>query len=358
LDQSRILPSNHIRPSTCSEYQRNPKLLNDAGCYPHAFSPRTAANREIICAIAASGRTVVTLPETIEILKNYDIPAARGGLARNPEQARALASEIGFPVALKIVSPDIIYETDVGGIVSGVRTKDTPLIDAALNRSPGCQIFGVYVEQMIEKRHELLIGSKKDPIFGPVIVFGMGGVAVDIFKDATIDIPPLNMSLAQKLIDRTKISALLKGHRDTPAVDVDAIQFLLYKFAYLIMDFPEIKEMDINPFVVDEHGGFVLDAKIILDEATVGKPVKPYSHLVICPYPKEYETAGKLKNGETELLVPSDRRTSRCRQRCLKHFPLKPSASDFLARSRKPLMKCWSDIPRSITTGKSPSSPC
>jgi acetyltransferase len=316
LDQGRIPayeePEDAVRSFlNMHEYQRNLKLLNETpATIPHAFSPRTAANKEIICAIAASGRTVVTLPETIEILKNYDIPAAKGGLARNPEQARAMASEIGFPVVLKIVSPDIIYETDVGGIVSGVRTVEqiTPafqkLIDAALNRSPGCEIFGVYVEQMIEKRHELLIGSKKDPIFGPVIVFGMGGVAVDIFKDATIDIPPLNMSLAQKLIDRTKISALLKGHRDTPAVDVDAIQFLLYKFAYLIMDFPEIKEMDINPFVVDEHGGLVLDAKIILDEATAGKPVKPYSHLVICPYPKEYETTGELKNGETVLLRP------------------------------------------------------
>ena len=144
----------------------------------------------------------------------------------------------------------------------------------------------MYIEEMIEKRYELLIGSKKDPIFGPVIVFGMGGVAVDVYKDTNIGIPPLNMSLAQQLIDGTKISTLLKGYRGTAAMDVAAIQFLLYKFAYLVMDFPEISEMDINPFAVDERGGIVLDAKIILDEKIAEKTVKPYSHMVICPTPR------------------------------------------------------------------------
>jgi acetyltransferase len=137
-----------------------------------------------------------------------------------------------------------------------------------------------------------------------VIVFGMGGVAVDVFKDTNIGIPPLNMSLAQKLIDGTRISTLLKGYRGTAPVDVSAIQFLLYKFAYLVMDFPEIQEMDLNPFVVDKHGGIVLDARIILDPKIAREPVKPFSHMVISPYPSEYEMTAQLRDGRPVLLRP------------------------------------------------------
>ena len=221
-----------------------------------------------------------------------------------------MAAHIGFPVVMKIVSPDIIYERDVGGVISGIQTEEEidpayeRIMDAVRSHAPDARIFGMYIEEMIEKRYELLIGSKKDPIFGPVIVFGMGGVAVDVFKDTNIGIPPLNMSLAQQLIDGTKISTLLKGYRGTAAVDVAAIQFLLYKFAYLVMDFPEIREMDINPFAVDEHGGIVLDAKIILDEKMAGKTVKPFSHMVICPYPREYERTVQMKGGRSVLLRP------------------------------------------------------
>jgi acetyltransferase len=162
----------------------------------------------------------------------------------------------------------------------------------------------MYIEEMLQKRYELLIGSKKDPIFGPFIVFGMGGVAVDVFKDTNIGIPPLNMSLAQQLIDGTKISTLLKGYRSTKAVNIAAIQYLLYKFAYLVMDFPEISEMDLNPLAVDERGSIVLDAKIILDEKVAGRAVKPFSHMVIRPYPSEYEKTVLIRRGRSVLLRP------------------------------------------------------
>jgi acetyltransferase len=163
---------------------------------------------------------------------------------------------------------------------------------------------GVFIEGMVKKRYELLIGCSKDPIFGPAIVFGMGGVAVEIFKDTKVALPPLNMALSLHLIEETKIYKLLKGYRNMPGVDIQAIQFLLYKFAYLVMDFPEIKELDINPFAVDEFGGIVLDAKVILDEKLIGKEIKPYSHLVISPYPKEYIFEIKIKGGKTAVLRP------------------------------------------------------
>ncbi len=293
------------------EYQRNLKTLNETpATIPHAFSPKSEANRIIIRKIARSGRTILTKPEIKEILINYEIPVPEGGLARNLAEATALASQIGFPVVMRIVSPDIIYESEVGGTAADIKELAeiapayTRIMRAVREHAANARILGIYIEKMIVKRHELLIGAKKDPIFGPVIVFGMGGVAVDVFKDTNIGIPPLNMALAQQLIDGTKISKLLKGYRGSAAVDVGAIQFLLYKFAYLIMDFPEIKEMDLDPFAVDENGGIVLDAKIILDEKIAWKTVKPYSHLVICPYPREYETTVQMNDGRSVLLRP------------------------------------------------------
>lgn len=293
------------------EYQRNLKLLAETPeTIPQAFTPNTADNRKIIGEIASSGRTILTAPEVNAILSNYGIPIPKGGLAKDPAEARALAARIGFPVVMKVVSPDIIYEGDIGGVASNIQTEEEidpaydRIVNAVRSNAPDARILGVYITEMIAKRYELLIGSKKDPIFGPVIVFGMGGVAVDVFRDTNIGIPPLNMALAQKLIDGTKIATLLKGYRGTAAVDVPAIQILLDKFAYLVMDFPEIKEIDLDPFVVDEHGGMVLDAKIILDEEIIGKTVRPFSHMVICPYPKEYEKTIQLSNGKSVLLRP------------------------------------------------------
>lgn len=316
LDQGKIpayqKPEDAVRSFlNMVEYHQNLKLLNETPTtIPHAFRPNTSRNRDIIRSLASSGRFVMTEPEAKEILTNYDIPVPKGGLATNPEEARMLARQVGFPVVMKIISPYIIHKREAGGVLLGIQTEEEvdaayhKIMEAARLHVPDARLFGVFIEQRIEKQHELLIGAKEDPIFGPVIVFGMGGVAVDVFKDTNIGIPPLNMSLAQKLIDGTRISTLLKGYRGAAAVDVAAIQFLLYKFAYLVMDFPEIREMDINPFVVDEHGGVVLDAKITLDEEVAGKPVKPFSHMVICPYPSEYETTMQMKNGKSVLLRP------------------------------------------------------
>ena len=202
---------------------------------------------------------------------------------------------------MSLISRRLVFDIQSAAQVEQAFTQ---ILEAVCSKKPDARVAGVYVEKTVRKRYELLIGSKKDPIFGPVIVFGMGGVAVDIFKDTSIGLPPLNMALAQQLIDGTKISQLLRGYRGTAGVDIGSIQFLLYKFAYLIMDFPEIKEMDINPYAIDEEGGAVLDAKIILDEGILQETAKPYAHLVICPYPSEYERVVRLNNGESVLLRP------------------------------------------------------
>lgn len=292
-------------------YDLNLDLLQETpGTIPHAFSPKVDLNREIINDSIANNRFILTEPDAKKLLANYDIPIPQGALAKNAFSAAEIAGSIGYPVVAKIVSPDIVHKFDVGGVVVGINTREEAqlayekITTSVKNHLPNARIDGIYIEQMVKKRYEILIGSKKDPIFGPVIVFGMGGIAVEVFKDTNIGLPPLNMALSQRLIEETKIYKLLKGYRGESGVNVEAIQFLLYKVAYLVMDFPQIKELDINPFAVDEHGEIVLDAKVILDEKLAGAEVKPYSHLVISPYPREYEKNVQLPNNQTVLLRP------------------------------------------------------
>jgi acetyltransferase len=293
------------------QYSENNKLLYETpATIPHEFSPDNEKARQILQEVIQEGRLTLTEIEAKKLLATHQIATMVNRLATTAEEAVSYAEVVGLPLAMKIVSPDIQHKTDVGGVFLGVRSAEragqvfTQIIENAKKHRPEAQIDGVLLEPMIDKDHELLIGCKKDPIFGPVIVFGMGGVAVELFKDINMGFPPLNMALAKRIIEETKVYELLKGYRGMPGVDINAIQFLLYKFAYLVMDFPEIKEIDINPFVVDEHGGLVLDAKVVLDEAVIQKPVKPYSHLIISPYPKEYITSFTMKNGQHVLLRP------------------------------------------------------
>jgi len=292
-------------------YTRNIETLYETpATIPHQFKPKKEDNRKLLDGILAENRLILTENEAKTLLTNYHIPVTNNGIATNKEEAAELAAKIGFPVVMKIASPDILHKTDTGGVVLNVSSKQKAktifqdIITKAKKANPDANIHGVLIEEMVSKKYELLIGSKKDPIFGPVIVFGMGGVAVEVFKDLNVGLPPLNMALAERLIEGTKIYKLLKGYRGMKGVDIKSIQFLLYKFAYLVMDFPEIKEIDINPFVVDEDGGVVLDAKVILDEDVVGKEVKPYSHLVVTPYPEEYTYDFKLKDGRDVVIRP------------------------------------------------------
>lgn len=278
---------------------------------PHAFKPKTGKNRKILKKVIDEDRMVLTEDEVKDILENYDIPVLKNAIAESGGDAARQAAKLGFPVAMKIISPDIIHKTDVGGVVLNVNSKKEvrdayrKITKSARRANKKADIRGVFIERMVKKRHELLIGCKKDMTFGPAIVFGMGGVAVEIFKDTKVGLPPLNMSLSLRMIEGTKIYKLLKGYRNIPGVDISAIQFLLYKFAYLISDFPEFQEFDINPFSVDESGGVVLDAKAILDKKFIeaGRK-KRYSHLVISPYPKEYMIDFKLNNGKKVKIRP------------------------------------------------------
>jgi acetyltransferase len=231
-------------------------------------------------------------------------------MAGSADEASEIAAKIGFPVAMSILSPDVLHKTEVGGLRLNLRPAEevrgaySEIINSVKAKVQDAKIQGVTVAEMATKKYELIVGAKKDPIFGPSIVFGLGGVAVEVFKDTTVGLPPLTMALAMRLIEDTRIYTLPKGYRGMPGVDIESIQFLLYKFAYLLIDFPEILEVDINPFAVDSKGGVVLDAKVLLDENTAGMATKPFSHLVISPYPRAYITEFTLTNGEKVILRP------------------------------------------------------
>jgi acetyltransferase len=306
------IPENAVKTfMNMYKYTRSIETLYETpATIPHQFKPNTEKNKKLLDGIINEKRFVLTEDEAKALLKNYDIPVTKNTVAKSAEDAAKKAAEIGFPVVMKIASPDITHKTDTGGVVLNITSKKDAsstykkIVDAAKKAKPKANITGVLIEEMVSKKYEIIIGSKKDPIFGPIIVFGMGGVAVEVFKDLNVGLPPLNMALAMRLIEDTKIYRLLKGYRGMEGTDIKAIQFLLYKFAYLVMDFPEIKEIDINPFVVDEEGGVVIDAKVILDENMAGKSIKPYSHLVISPYPKEYTYDFKLNNGKNVIIRP------------------------------------------------------
>jgi acetyltransferase len=292
-------------------YSKNLELLHETPeSIPHEFEPNRAANRELIEQVVKTGRYTLTEIESKKLLSNYGIPTTQSGVAKTVGEAADIASDIGFPVAMKILSPDILHKTEVGGIKLNIHSKDEAMqafdamIASAEEHAPTARIDGVLIEEMVSKKYEVLIGCRKDPLFGPAIVFGMGGVAVELFKDTNVALPPLNMALSMRLIEETKIYELLKGYRGMKGCDIPAIQFVLYKFAYLVMDFPEIKEIDINPFALDEKGGIVLDAKVVLDENIAGKEITPYSHMVISPYPEEYITQFTMKDGRTVTLRP------------------------------------------------------
>ena len=292
-------------------YAKNLELLYETpATVPHAFSPRTEANKKIIGSAVHEERLVLTELEAKQMLANYDIPIAQSFLCKNADEAVEKSKTIGFPLVMKIVSPSILHKIDVGGVKLNINSEDEvkkayeDILSSSKSHVPDADIQGILIEPMTTKKYELFIGCNKDPIFGPAIVFGLGGVAVQLFNDVTVGLPPLNMALAMRMITGTKVYRLLSGFRGSPGVDISTIQFLLYKFAYLVMDFPEIKEIDINPFGIDEHDGLVLDAKIILDETVIHQPIRPYSHLVISPYPSKYVKHITTKSGKTVTLRP------------------------------------------------------
>ncbi|MES2537085.1 MAG: bifunctional acetate--CoA ligase family protein/GNAT family N-acetyltransferase [Pseudomonadota bacterium] len=276
------------------QYRRNQKLLMQVpASVPSEFTPDRDAARKIAQDVLAGGRSMLTEPEAKKLLAAYGIPVVETRIARTVEEAVQSALEIGFPVAVKILSPDITHKSDVGGVVLDLESAGAVGAAAAAMHKrlqqlkPDARLQGFSVQAMARRpdAHELIIGVTTDPVFGPVILFGQGGVAVEVMDDNALSLPPLNMVLAQDLISRTRVSKLLAGYRNRPPADIDAICHTLIKVAQLAADVPELAELDINPLLADSRGVIALDARIGVAAAGAGG----MDRLAIRPYPAQLE---------------------------------------------------------------------
>jgi acetyltransferase len=289
-------------------YHRNQDIITQVPpSAPTDFTPMIPQARSVIEKCLSNGRDLLTEAEAKEVLAAYGVPIVETRVAKTPEEAAEVAAEIGLPVALKILSPDITHKSDVGGVALGLDTAEevkqaaTAMLARIAKHHPAAQLIGFTVQKMAmrPRAHELIIGMTNDSLFGPVILFGRGGTAVEVIADRAVALPPLNMSLARYLISRTEVSKLLKGYRDRPPADLDAICLTLIQVSQLIVDRPEILELDINPLLADEQGVIALDARIRVDLA--GSRDKP---LAIRPYPRELEETIETSDGRTVFVRP------------------------------------------------------
>jgi len=286
------------------EHRRNQKsLIETPPSLPDDAAPDLVKARAAIARARAEGRGMLNEPEAKAVLEAFGLPVVRTLIARDGEAAARLAAEVGFPVALKIFSPDITHKSDVGGVAldlddaDAVRREAEAMLRRARKLRPSARLDGFTVQAMVERpgAHELILGLASDKVFGPVVLFGQGGVAVEVIADKAIALPPLNLHLAGELIQRTRIAKLLRGYRDRPPADDLAIRRAICRVAQIAVDLPEIAELDINPLLADGQGVVALDARVKLGDGT---PVA----LAIRPYPKELEENFRLRNGREVLI--------------------------------------------------------
>jgi len=202
---------------------------------------------------------------------DYGIPVTKFELAKNEAQAVKLAEKIGFPIVLKIVSPDIVHKSDVGGVVvnlrdaKGVREAYQQIMKSIKKHNAKAEIVGILVQEMAPSSTEVIVGAVKDPQFGPAMMFGLGGVFVEVLKDVTFRIAPINEDEAREMISEVKAYPLLKGYRNQPPADIDAIVRILMNASRLVTEHEEIRELDLNPIIVYEKGAKTVDARMILE---------------------------------------------------------------------------------------------
>ena len=291
-----------------ADFHRNQALLMQAPpSLPQAFAPDLLAARRVIDEALAARQALLSEPQAKALLAAYGIPVVEThGVIDEAAAARA-AAQIGFPVVLTILSPDISHKSDVGGVALDLQTPQEVTLAALgmLRRvrelRPDAKVAGFTVQAMVKRAHahELIVGAATDPIFGPVILFGQGGVAVEVIGDRAVALPPLNMALARDLVSHTRVSRLLAGYRDRAAIDHEALYLVLLKVSQLICDCPEVAELDINPLLADDRGVIALDARVkVVPALRTGS-----QRLAIRPYPAELEERVDF-DGRTLLIRP------------------------------------------------------
>ena len=264
--------------------------------------------RDLLADVRDAGRTLLTESESKNLLAAYEIPTTKTRVARDVEEATDHAGEIGYPVVLKLHSETITHKTDVGGVELDLADADAvrqafERIRNAVIEHEGGGFDGVTVQPMVStKGYELILGSSLDPQFGPVVLFGSGGSLVEVYRDRALALPPLNTTLARRMMEETLISRALKGVRGQEPVDEAALESLLVRFSQIVVEQPWIKEIDINPLLASGEGLLALDARVVLHEP--GTDERELPEPAVRPYPMQYVQSVETPDGETVTVRP------------------------------------------------------
>ncbi len=300
--------------SNIADFTQNQQLLQQT---PPPMSsvgkkPDIAGARLMIESVLAERRQVLTEMESKTLLAAFHIPVTRTLLARTAREAMMIATQQGFPVALKIDSPDIAHKSDVGGVMlnlgngEAVRSAYNDMMQRVQRLRPDARINGVTVQNMARNRRgrEICIGLVSDDPFGPVITFGAGGTMIELIQDRSMELPPLNQFLARRLMERSRVHETLGEWRGASAVDLEQLEQVLLRVSDMVCALPQLRQMDINPLIVDESGAVAVDARMVIAEQGSNQAHGPYGHLSILPYPARYEQIWPLRDGSEYLVRP------------------------------------------------------
>ena len=298
---------------TLSDYSENQQILYETPReVPVSFQyDRNELRQKYLTQVFPKAK-VLNEDDSKMLVNDYGIDTTHPTPASTEDEAVKIAETKGYPVVLKIYSPDIIHKSDVGGVALNIENEEMVratfrnMIRTAAEKRPDATIEGVTVQKMVDTRDgiELIVGTKKDPVFGTVMLVGMGGTTAELFKDQRLEFPPLNEHLARQMLKSLKIYPLLKGWRGDAPKNIDKLIEVLIRMSYLAADYPEIEELDINPLIVTPNDVIALDARIVVDEELLTTPVKEYSHLVMRPYPESLIKEAKLRDGTPITLRP------------------------------------------------------
>jgi acetyltransferase len=289
-------------------YTRNLELLQETPPrLPADLEVNTKQARTFIDECFERQTLLLTEVEAKAILSAYGIPVNPTLTVSSAAAAAAVAKKLGFPVVAKIHSPEISHKSEVDGVRAFLKSEEEvaaafgDIVNRARAAKPEARIFGVTIQTQVEKSPlELILGAKKDPQFGPLLLFGLGGVLTEVLQETAVDLPPLNLLLARRLMERTRIYKILQGYRNIPPANLELLEEILVRLSQLVTDFPEIAELDINPLLISNGRPVCVDARILLEPSTVRAP----RHLIIAPYPNQYESDWLMEDGTPVLLRP------------------------------------------------------
>jgi acetyltransferase len=298
---------------TMTQYMKNLELLYETPKdVPVAFNYDRESLREKYIGRIFRKSKVLSEDDSKLLINDYGISTTHPELALTEDDAVDIANRKGYPVVLKISSPDITYKSEVGGVALNLETEEIVratyknMLETIGAKVPDANIIGITVQKMINRKDdiEMIIGIKKDSLFGTIMLVGMGGTSAELFNDKRLEFPPLNEQLARQMLKSLQIYPLLEGYRGSKPKNIDKLIEVLIRISYLAADYPEIEELDINPLIVTSEDVIALDARIVVDNDSPSKANADYSHLILRPYPERLRKMSKLKDRTDVLLRP------------------------------------------------------